>query len=75
MSRKNKTTNGQVRLNSDRIKNWRLDKQLNQYAAAKRCGISRVTLSRLEAGKPVQELTAAKVAKKLGFKLSELRLN
>lgn len=80
MSRQRYPKNGknrlaQIRLDSDYFLSWRLDKQLNQHAAAKRCGISRVTFSRLEAGKPVMALTAARVAKKLGLKLSDLRLS
>lgn len=46
-----------------RIKEFRLDRQMTQPRAAAFFGISLATLCRLEAGKPVGDLTRVKLQK------------
>jgi len=63
-----------IRLNSALIMNWRLQKQLSQRLAAKACGVSEVTYRRIEHGKGVEILTAARMAKHLRISVDELKL-
>lgn len=73
MSGNNATAwNAGVRLKPDAIKGWRLEKQWSQQRAAKACKMSEVTWRRCETGKFIQPLTAARLAKALRLKLSEL---
>lgn len=61
-----------VRLKPGAIKSWRLAKLWSQQRAARACDMSEVTWRRCETGKLIQPLTAAKLAKALKLKLSEL---
>lgn len=50
---------------AQRVKEYRMAKLLNQTNAAKKLGISRFTLLRIEAGKPCADLTRARIEAKL----------
>lgn len=62
---------GQVQVNGDLVHDWRIEKALSLVGAAEVLGVSHVTVSRIEAGRAIQVLTAAKIAKRLKIKLSE----
>lgn len=59
---------------SKTIKEWRGDKLISQRELAKIAGVTRATLSRIEAGKQKAAfLTKAKVAKALGISVDDIQ--
>lgn len=73
MSSQHRHFNSKIRLKADLIINWRLTKDVSQSRAAKMCGIAIETYRAAEGGKLLQALTAARLSRKLGIPLDELR--
>jgi transcriptional regulator with XRE-family HTH domain len=55
------------------LRAWRLQKVLTQDQLAEKAEVGAATVPRAESGKPVNAITAARLAKALGITLTELR--
>lgn len=55
------------------LRAWRLEKVLTQDQLAEKAEVGAATVPRAESGKPVNAITAARLAKALGITLTELR--
>jgi transcriptional regulator with XRE-family HTH domain len=54
----------------ERLKKYRLDRGWTQQRLAKYLGVSRVTITNIEAGRDIQDLTRAKIDRKLNGKVA-----
>jgi transcriptional regulator with XRE-family HTH domain len=55
------------------LRAWRLQKVLTQDQLAEAAGVGAATVPRAEAGKPVNAITAAKLARALGVTIKQLQ--
>lgn len=55
------------------LRAWRAHRQRQQGDVAKQAGVSKATMIRAEAGKPVSVITAVRLARELGLSVKQLQ--